>query len=120
MPLLVAKGRLGPRVPLLLLPPTLPPPHPPLLFLLPSLRFPLLSCRVDLLQPLLRKAKGWWRLSLTRTPRKGLSLKGVGRWWLRPDENQIKEAFINEGRGHSPSHLKFFLLVFSKLKEDIK
>jgi len=36
------------------------------------------------------------------------------------DENQIKEAFINEGRGHSPSHLKFFLLVFSKLKEDIK
>ena len=36
------------------------------------------------------------------------------------DENQIKEAFINEGRGHSPSHLKFFLLVFSKLKKDIK
>jgi len=36
------------------------------------------------------------------------------------DENQINEAFINEGRGHSPSHLKFFLLVFSKLKEDIK
>jgi len=39
---------------------------------------------------------------------------------LLPDENQIKEAFINEGRGHPPSHLKFFLLVFSKLKEDIK
>jgi len=36
------------------------------------------------------------------------------------DENQVKEDFINEGRGHSPSHLKFFLLVFSKLKEDIK
>jgi len=36
------------------------------------------------------------------------------------DENQIKEAFINKGRRHSPSHLKFFLLVFSKLKEDIK
>jgi len=35
------------------------------------------------------------------------------------DENQVKEAFIDEGRGHSPSHLKFFLLVFSKLKEDI-
>ena len=32
----------------------------------------------------------------------------------RIDENQIKEAFINEGRGHSPTHLKFFLLVFSK------
>jgi len=30
------------------------------------------------------------------------------------DENQIKEAFINEGRGHSPTYLKFFLLVFSK------
>jgi len=36
------------------------------------------------------------------------------------DENQIKEDFINGGRGHPPSHLKFFLLVFSKLKEDIK
>jgi len=36
------------------------------------------------------------------------------------DENQIKEAFINGGRGHPPSHLKFFLLVFSKLKKDIK
>ena len=36
------------------------------------------------------------------------------------DENQIKEAFINGGRGHPPSHLKFFLLVFSKLKEDTK
>ena len=36
------------------------------------------------------------------------------------DENQIKEAFISGGRGHPPSHLKFFLLVFSKLKEDIK
>ena len=36
------------------------------------------------------------------------------------DKNQIKEAFINGGRGHPPSHLKFFLLVFSKLKEDIK
>ena len=38
----------------------------------------------------------------------------------QPDENQIKEVFINGGRGHPPSHLKFFLLVFSKLKEDIK
>ena len=38
----------------------------------------------------------------------------------KTDENQIKEAFINGGRGHPPSHLKFFLLVFSKLKEDIK
>jgi len=39
---------------------------------------------------------------------------------IKDDENQVKEDFINEGRGHSPSHLKFFLLVFSKLKEDIK
>jgi len=38
----------------------------------------------------------------------------------KSDENQIKEAFINGGRGHPPSYLKFFLLVFSKLKEDIK
>jgi len=30
------------------------------------------------------------------------------------DENQIKEAFNNEGQGHSPSHLKFFLLIFAK------
>jgi len=36
------------------------------------------------------------------------------------DESQVKEVFINEGKGNSPSHLKFFLLVFSKLKEDIK
>jgi len=36
------------------------------------------------------------------------------------NENQIKEAFIKGGRGHPPTHLKFFLLVFSKLKEDIK
>ena len=36
------------------------------------------------------------------------------------DESQVNEVFINEGRGNSPSHLKFFLLVFSKLKEDIK
>ena len=36
------------------------------------------------------------------------------------DESQVKEVFINEGRGNSPSHLKFFLLDFSKLKEDIK
>jgi len=38
----------------------------------------------------------------------------MGMWRIKNDENQIKEAFINEGRGHSPTHLKFFLLVFSK------
>jgi len=40
--------------------------------------------------------------------------------WRSLDGSQVKEVFINEGRGNSPSHLKFFLLVFSKLKEDIK
>jgi len=47
------------------------------------------------------------------------TMKKGTKMWLS-DENQIKEAFINGGRGHPPSHLKFFLLVFSKLKEDIK
>jgi len=37
-----------------------------------------------------------------------------------PDGDHIGEAFINEGRGYSPTHLKFFLLVFSKFKKDIK
>jgi len=36
------------------------------------------------------------------------------------DGDHIGEAFINEGRGYSHTHLKFFLLVFSKFKEDIK
>jgi len=36
------------------------------------------------------------------------------------DGDHIGEAFINGGRGYSPTHLKFFLLVFSKFKEDIK
>ena len=35
---------------------------------------------------------------------------------MTSDEDQVKEAFIDEGRGHLPSHLKFFLLVFSKIK----
>jgi len=47
-----------------------------------------------------------------------LILQNLTEWPL--DESQVKEVFINEGRGNSPSHLKFFLLVFSKLKEDIK
>ena len=28
------------------------------------------------------------------------------------DRDQIREDFTNGGRGHSPKHLKFFLLVF--------
>jgi len=36
------------------------------------------------------------------------------------DRDQIREDFTNGGRGHPPKHLKFFLLVFSKIKEEIK
>jgi len=39
---------------------------------------------------------------------------------LLGDRDQIREDFTNEGRGHSPKHLKFFLLVFSKIKEELK
>jgi len=35
------------------------------------------------------------------------------------DEEQMKEDFTNGGRGHSPAHLKFFLLVFSNIKEEL-
>jgi len=34
------------------------------------------------------------------------------------DRYQVKEDFTNGGRGHPPKHLKFFLLVFSKIKVD--
>ena len=30
----------------------------------------------------------------------------------KTDRDQIIEDFTNGGRGHSPKHLKFFLLVF--------
>jgi len=32
------------------------------------------------------------------------------------DENQLKVAFYNEEQDHSPSHFKFFLLIFAKDK----
>jgi len=32
------------------------------------------------------------------------------------DRYPIGEDFINDGRGFSPTHLKFFLLVFSQIK----
>ena len=32
------------------------------------------------------------------------------------DENQLKVAFYNEEQDHSPSYLKFFLLIFAKDK----
>jgi len=36
------------------------------------------------------------------------------------DRDQIREDFTNGGRGHSPKHLKFFLLVFSKINDELK
>ena len=32
------------------------------------------------------------------------------------DENKLNVAFYNEEQDHSPSHLKFFLLIFAKDK----
>ena len=36
------------------------------------------------------------------------------------DRDQVREDFTNGGRGHPPKHLKFFLLVFSKIKKELK
>jgi len=35
------------------------------------------------------------------------------------DGDKKEEDFTNGGRGHPPKHLKFFLLVFSKIKEEL-
>ena len=35
------------------------------------------------------------------------------------DRDKVREDFTNGGRGHPPKHLKFFLLVFSKIKEEL-
>ena len=35
------------------------------------------------------------------------------------DEDQVEKDFTNGGRGHSPKHLKFFLLVFEKIKKKL-
>jgi len=35
------------------------------------------------------------------------------------DGDQVREDFTNGGRGHPPKHLKFFLLVFLKIKEEL-
>ena len=78
--------------------------------------------------PLFTNAKSCLHFSSTFNCKTKLTLlyAGIQNSWTNSlqleeyDENQIKEAFINGGRGHPPSHLKFFLLVFSKLKEDIK
>jgi len=39
---------------------------------------------------------------------------------LASDRDKKEEDFTNGGRGHPPKHLKFFLLVFSKIKRRIK
>ena len=78
--------------------------------------------------PLVPSAKSCIPFSYTFDCKRKLTLLYVGiqNSWANSlqlgeyDESQVKEVFINEGRGNSPSHLKFFLLVFSKLKEDIK
>ena len=62
----------------------------------------------------------WWVESQLEMLIPGFSQAAWAKASLNPDDNQINEAFINGGRGHPPSHLKFFLLVFSKLIEDIK
>ena len=55
-----------------------------------------------------------WRLSGHLAP---VALqKGNLTHWSQPDENQLKVAFYNEEQDHSPSHLKFFLLIFAKDK----
>jgi len=35
------------------------------------------------------------------------------------DGDQVEQDFTNGGRGHPPKHLKFFLLVFSKIKKKL-
>jgi len=35
------------------------------------------------------------------------------------DRDQVREDFTNGVRGHPSKHLKFFLLVFSKVKEEL-
>jgi len=35
------------------------------------------------------------------------------------DGDQEEKDFTNGGRGHPPKHLKFFLLVFSKIKKKL-
>jgi len=40
----------------------------------------------------------------------------VNKNGVHVDGYPIGKDFINEGRGFSPTHLKFFLLVFSQIK----
>jgi len=38
---------------------------------------------------------------------------------MKNDGDKKEEDFTNGGRGHPPKHLKFFLLVLSKLKKEL-
>ena len=50
---------------------------------------------------------------------------GIQNSWMnslqlgKHDGDQVREDFTNGGRGHPPKHLKFFLLVFLKNKEEL-
>jgi len=39
--------------------------------------------------------------------------------WKAFDGDKKEEDFTNGGKGHPPKHLKFFLLVFSKIKKKL-
>jgi len=72
--------------------------------------------------PLVTTAKSCFPFSSTFNCKSKLTLfyAGIQNSWANSlqlgeyDENHIKEAFNNEGQGHLPSHLKFFLLIFAK------
>jgi len=51
-----------------------------------------------------------------RYPWVGKTMEGVTPW--EGDGYPLGEDFINEGRGFSPTHLKFFLLFFSQIKRN--
>ena len=98
--------------------------------IIPKQIFPTWSiCRTSFSAiPLVPSATSCFPFSYTFDCKSKLTLlyAGIQNSWTNSlqlgeyDESQVNEVFINEGRGNSPSHLKFFLLVFSKLKEDIK
>ena len=71
--------------------------------------------------PLVTTAKSCFPFSSTFHCKSKLTLfyAGIQNSWANSlhtiyDVNQIKGAFNNEGQDHSPSHLKFFLLIFAK------
>ena len=74
--------------------------------------------------PLVPSAKSCIPFSYTFDCKSKLTLlyAGIQNSWANSlqlgeyDENQLKVAFYNEEQDHSPSHLKFFLLIFAKDK----